>query len=146
MKLQYGWRRLQSQNDYMKPTIKMTKNAKAVALGNNEMSYEERLENAIHADEIEALFSEKEPKLVTVLKKFQVTPMLYHLAANQLDSIKNNLVDGFEYEASELVSDEYWTEYDWAWRRELELCIKHFAANPRSRLTDTKTGKFVLAD
>jgi hypothetical protein len=124
----------------------MVKKTKAVAVENEEMSYEKRFENALHAFEIAALFDEKEPGLVTVLKKFRVTPMLYVLVAGQIDSITRNLIDGIEYSPADLIGDEYWSQFDEEGQREMALCVKHFAANPRSKLTDTETGTFVLAD
>jgi hypothetical protein len=124
----------------------MTKKTKKVAVGSNAMSYEERFENAVHADEINALFDEQEPGLVTVLKKFRVTPMLYVLVAGQIDSITRNLIDGIEYSPADLIGDEYWSQFDKEGQREMALCVKHFAVNSRSTLTDTETGTFMLAD
>jgi hypothetical protein len=110
-----------------------------------ETSHSELILNALRADEIENLFQQQEPVMVTVLGKFQVTPMLYQLVAGQLESIELNLIEGVEYTPKELIGDADWFSFDREGHREMELCIKHFAANEKSSLIDTRTGTFMQA-
>jgi hypothetical protein len=127
----------------------MTKKHIATSSQNKTMSFDERVQNALHADEIDALYDELAPGqdagMVTVLNKYQVTPMLYTLVAKQLDSIALNLMNGIEYSPADLIGDGNWTEFDPEWRRELELCIKHFAAHPKATLKDLRNGNFTRA-
>ena len=80
--------------------------------------------------------------LCIVLKKYKVTPMLFHLAGVALESIQQNLIEDECYTPSELVGDEYWGARDRAWKREIELCVKHFATYPEFGLRDTEEGTF----
>ena len=80
--------------------------------------------------------------LCTVLDKFQVTPMLFELVGVALESIQRNLIKGEFYTPSELVGDENWGHRDGAWRREIELCLKHFANYPDFGLRATERGTF----
>ena len=80
--------------------------------------------------------------LCTVLDKFQVTPMLFHLTGSCLESIQRNLIKGEFYTPSELVGDENWWHRDGAWKREIELCLKHFANYPDFGLRATERGTF----
>ena len=108
---------------------------------------EKLAQGLVRSSEIAALFNEDgAPGLITVLGKYQVTPMLYHLVAHQLESIHINLIDGVEYTPSDLIGDEYWSRFGASGKREMELCLKHFAANPEAKLLDTETGTFELAD
>ncbi len=80
--------------------------------------------------------------LCTVLDKFQVTPMLFHLVGVALEDIRRNLIEGEMYKPSELVGDENWGPGDGPWKREIELCIKHFATYPEFGLRATGCGNF----
>ncbi len=82
--------------------------------------------------------------MVTVLGKFQVTPMLYHLVACHLGDIKMNLIDDCRYTADELIGDADWEQFKGPARREMELCLKHFATLPESYLMDSEKGYFTL--
>lgn len=123
---------------------KMKTKSKAATCG-KELSLEERVQNAFHASEIEALFDEGDVGMVTVLGKFQVTSLLYHLVAGQLESINMALIAGVEYTTAELVGDLCWSSLDDEGKREMALCIKHFATNPAAKLIDTETGTFISA-
>jgi hypothetical protein len=127
----------------MKKVIKVTANSGKSANG-IEQSYEERVSNALHGDEIHNLFNEREPGMVTALGIYQVTPKLYSIVAGQLDAISNNLMDGVKYRAAELIGDENYLKFGPGGKREMELCIKHFAAQPHSQLHDHKDGTFSL--
>lgn len=108
---------------------------------------EKLAEGLVRSSEIVTLFNEDgAPGLITVLGKFQVTPMIYHLVAHQLESIHVNLIRDIEYTPSDLIGDEYWSRFGAPGKREMELCLKHFAANPEAKLLDTETGTFELAD
>ncbi len=80
--------------------------------------------------------------LCTVLDKFQVTPMLFYLVGTRLEDIRCNLVTGETYRPQELIGDEWWVPFDGAWKREIELCLKHFAMRPDFELRDTERGTF----
>ena len=80
--------------------------------------------------------------LCIVLEKFRVTPMLFHLVGVTLKSIQRNLIEGELYTPSELVGDEHWGPRDYAWKREIELCIKHFATYPEFGLRANGCGDF----
>ena len=80
--------------------------------------------------------------LCIVLDKFQVTPMLFHLTGSCLENIQRNLIEGEMYTPSELVGDENWGPYDGAFKREIELCLKHFANYPDFGLRATERGTF----
>lgn len=123
----------------IKKTAKSGKSSNGI-----EQSYEERVSNALHEDEIHSLFKEQEPGMVTVLNIYQVTPMLYSLVAGQLDAISNNLMADIKYSPAELIGDEYWSMFGAGGQREMELCIKHFAAHPKSHLRDNLNGTFRL--
>lgn len=129
----------------------MSKKTKIVTLTNGDMSFLERVQNALHSDEIEALYDELEPgqrqaaEMVIVLNKFQVTPMLYSMVAKQLETIANNLLKDIEYSPGELMGDDCWTTFGSEGRREMDLCIKHFATHPNAVLKDTHRGTFKLA-
>ena len=77
-----------------------------------------------------------------VLEKYQVTPMLFHLVGTRLEDIRCNLVTGETYRPQELIGDEWWVPFDGAWKREIELCLKHFAMRPDFELRDTERGTF----
>lgn len=111
----------------------------------SEMTHEARILDALCADELECLFQEKEPGLITVLGKFRVTPMLYQLVAAQLEGIDQNLMVNVEYTAAELMGDEVWSTFGPKGQREMVLCLKQFALNERCALIDTGTGTFVYA-
>ena len=81
--------------------------------------------------------------LCIVLEKYKVTPMLFHLVGVALESIQRNLIEGETYTPSELVGNENWEPHDRAWKREIELCLKHFAADPAFKLIATEQGAFV---
>lgn len=83
--------------------------------------------------------------MITVLGKYEVTPMLYALTAGQLDSIDSHLISGIGYTPAELIGDECWTGFRKEAEREFELCIKHFAAHPDAMLIDLKNGTFTRA-
>jgi hypothetical protein len=118
------------------------KKATIVATGSKTQSVKKRPEDALHACEIATLFNPGDAGLVTVLGKYAVTPMLYELVAHQLDAIERNLLHDVEYTPAELMGDEYWSDFDSAGQREMELCIKHFAAHPDAILRDTLKGNF----
>ena len=80
--------------------------------------------------------------LCIVLKKFQVTPMLFHLGGSALEDCKNNLIKGETYTAQELVGDENWLSFDGPWRHEIVLCIRHFATFPNFNLRFNEYGEF----
>ena len=80
--------------------------------------------------------------LCTVLGKFRVTPMLFRLTGSCLENIQRNLIDGEMYTPSELVGDENWGPWGGPWKREIELCLKHFAAYPEFGLRATGCGNF----
>lgn len=94
----------------------------------------------------EAAFFEKHDRspngLCSVLDKFQVTPMLFHLVGSRLEDIRYNLVTGETYTPQELIGDQWWTPFNGAWRRELELCVQHFARNKHFGLRDTGSNTF----
>jgi len=71
--------------------------------------------------------------------------MLYELVAHQIDAICRNLVHGTEYSPAELIGDEYWSNFGPEGEREMELCIKHFAAHPEATLLDLRNGAFTPA-
>jgi hypothetical protein len=50
-----------------------------------------------------------------------------------------------EYTPWDLIGDEYWSRLGAPGKREMELCLKHFAANPEAKLIDTETGKLALS-
>ena len=97
------------------------------------------------APEVTAFFEkyERSPNdLVIVLEKFQVTPMLFELVGVALESIQRNLIKGEFYTPSELVGDENWGPWGGPWKREIELCLKHFALYPDFGLRATERGTF----
>lgn len=104
-----------------------------------------RPEDALHAKEIVTLFNSGDPGMITVLGKFEVTPMLYELVASQLDIIDKHLIKGVEYTPLELIGDMWWCTFGEDGEREFELCIKHFAAHPDATLIDLKNGMFTRA-
>ena len=117
-----------------------------VASSDNALPIKKLVEDALNPSEIDSLLGEGSTEMVTVLGKFQVTPMLYHLVACQLETIRLNLIEGVEYAPWDLIGDEYWSRFGPTGKREMELCLKHFAANPEAKLLDTETGSFELAD
>lgn len=125
--------------------IEMKNDTNVIALRKAEMTFEQRVQNARSHADIEVLFEEQRPGLITVLKKFRVTPMLYQLVAAQLDAIHLNLIVGIEYTPAELMGDADWFQFGHDGQREMELCIKHFAAQKNSKLKDTTRGTFMRA-
>jgi hypothetical protein len=119
--------------------------SKPAASSSKALPVKKLVQDAVSAAEIASLLGDGYTGMVTVLGKFQVTPMMYHLVAGQLESIHLNLIEGVEYTAAELVGDSWWSYFDHAGKREMELCIKHFAANPAAKLIDTDLGTFELA-
>ncbi len=105
-----------------------------------------RIQNTCEPTEIRALLDAhlSPGGFIQVLGKFMVTPMLYEYTAHQLSSISLHLIPGVEYTARDLVGETCWAEGDGSsgWRREIELSLHHFAANPDSPITDLKNGKF----
>lgn len=65
--------------------------------------------------------------------------------AAQLESIELNLLEGEEYTPREIIGDCHWSSFGHDGHREMELGIKHFAANEKSSLIDTLTGTFTRA-
>lgn len=124
----------------------MKKQTKNAASGGNALQVKKSVEDAVSSVEIDSLLGEGYTDMVTVLGRFKVTPMLYHLVACQLESIRLSLMQGVEYEPWDLIGDEYWSRFGAHGKREMELCLKHFAANPEAKLIDTETGTFELAD
>lgn len=122
----------------------MTK-TRSIASNGKTPPVNKRPEDALHANEIATLFNLGDPGMITVLGKFEVSPMLYHLVASQLDIIDKHLIKGVEYTPLELIGDRWWCMFGEDGERELELCIKHFAAHPNATLFDLKTGTFTPA-
>lgn len=117
----------------------------AVAKSSKAPPVNKRPEDMLDAEEISALFRQSEPGMITVLGKFEVTPMIYASVAQQLDSIFWTLVSDEEYSPAELIGDKDWSCFGPDGRRAMELCIKHFAAHPEATLIDLKNGMFALA-
>ncbi len=104
-----------------------------------------RIQNAWEPSEIKSLMDGLPGhSLIKVLGKFQVTPMLYAYTAHHLAGVCDLLIPDVQYSVRELVGDECWAEGEGShgWRRELELCLKHFAQNPDSPINDLKNGYF----
>jgi hypothetical protein len=132
----------------------MTKVIKTTPYSGNDAKLNALIENAIDPVEIDSLMNRlSNVGLVRVLGKFNVTPMLYHVTANELARIDKHLIKAVNYSVADLLGDRWWGMFaskgsnddgDGDGQREFDLSVKHFAAHPKSRLHDNKDGTFSL--